>query len=85
MITFILWILFGATVGWLASLVMARDELQGTLGNIIVGVIGALIGGFLFDRQVAPNVFSLGGLLTAFVGAVLLLAVVNLVQRGRPR
>jgi uncharacterized membrane protein YeaQ/YmgE (transglycosylase-associated protein family) len=85
MITFILWILFGAVVGWLASLVMARDAQQGTLGNIIVGVLGATVGGFLFNREIAPNVFSLGSLLTAFIGAVLLLAVVNLVQRGRVR
>lgn len=81
MITFILWILFGAVVGWLASLVMARDAQQGALGNIIVGVLGASIGGFLFNRDVAPDVFSLGSLLTAFVGAVVLLAIVNLVQR----
>jgi uncharacterized membrane protein YeaQ/YmgE (transglycosylase-associated protein family) len=85
MITFILWILFGAVVGWLASLVMARDGQQGALGNIIVGVLGATIGGFLFNREVAPSVFSLGSLLTAFIGAVLLLAIVNLVQRGRVR
>ncbi|MCK6591370.1 MAG: GlsB/YeaQ/YmgE family stress response membrane protein [Polyangiaceae bacterium] len=85
MITFIMWILFGAIVGWLASLVMARDAQQGTLGNIIVGILGATIGGFLFSRDVAPSVFSLGSLLTAFVGAVVLLAIVNLVQRGRVR
>lgn len=85
MITFILWIVFGAVVGWLASLVMARDGQQGTLGNIIVGILGATVGGFLFNREVAPSVFSLGSLLTAFIGAVLLLAIVNLVQRGRVR
>lgn len=85
MITFILWIVFGAVVGWLASLVMARDSQQGALGNIIVGILGATVGGFLFNREVAPSVFSLGSLLTAFIGAVLLLAIVNLVQRGRVR
>lgn len=85
MISFILWVVFGAVVGWLASLVMARDTQQGTLGNIIVGVLGATIGGFLFHRDVAPSLFSLGSLLTAFIGAVILLAVVNLLQRGRVR
>ena len=85
MITLILWIVFGAVVGWLASLVMARDSQQGALGNIVVGILGATVGGFLFHREVAPSVFSLGSLLTAFIGAVLLLAIVNLVQRGRVR
>ena len=83
MITLVLWLVFGALVGWLASMVMRRPE--GTVTNIIVGVVGAAIGGFLFNRDVAPSVFSLGSLLTAFVGAVLLLAVVNLFSRGTVR
>lgn len=85
MLTFLLWILFGAFVGWLASLVMARDGQQGTLGNIVVGIVGAAIGGFLFNRSVSPNVISFGSVLTAFVGAVILLAVANLLTRGRVR
>lgn len=85
MISFALWVLFGGVVGWLASLVMARDAQQGILGNIIIGVLGAAIGGFLFQREIAPSVFSIGSLLVALVGAVVLLALVNLVQRGRVR
>jgi uncharacterized membrane protein YeaQ/YmgE (transglycosylase-associated protein family) len=85
MITLLLWVLFGALVGWLASVVTARDAQQGLLGNIVVGVLGALIGGFLFDRSVSPNVLSLGSLLTAFVGAVGLCLLINLAQRGRLR
>ena len=85
MITLLLWVLFGAIVGWLASVVTARNAQQGFIGNILVGVLGAAIGGFLFNRNVAPNVLSLGSLLTAFVGAVLLCLLFNLVQRGRVR
>jgi uncharacterized membrane protein YeaQ/YmgE (transglycosylase-associated protein family) len=85
MITLLLWVLFGALVGWLASVVTARNAQQGMIGNILVGIVGAAIGGFLFNRSVAPNVLSLGSLLTAFVGAVVLCLIVNLVQRGRVR
>jgi uncharacterized membrane protein YeaQ/YmgE (transglycosylase-associated protein family) len=80
-----LWIVFGALVGWLASLVMRRDSSMGALGNIVVGVVGAFIGGFLFNRDISPNVLSVGSLLTAFVGAIILLAIANLVSRGRVR
>ncbi len=85
MITLLLWVLFGALVGWLASVVTARNAQQGFLGNIVVGILGAAIGGFLFNRSVAPDVLSVGSLVTAFVGAVILCLVVNLVQRGRAR
>src|ERR1051325_2248249 len=55
MINFILWLLFGALVGWLASIVMRTDAQQGALLNIIVGIIGAMLGGFLF------NLLGIGG------------------------
>lgn len=91
MINFILWLLFGALVGWLASMLMRTDAQQGTLLNIVVGIVGAMLGGFLFPllgfggSNINNSDFSLGGLLVAFVGAVVLLAIVNLVQRGRVR
>ena len=85
MINIILWLIFGALVGWLASIVMRTDAQQGALLNIIVGIVGAFIGGFLFNRDVAANVFDIGSLLTAFIGAVILLAILNLVNRGRVR
>jgi uncharacterized membrane protein YeaQ/YmgE (transglycosylase-associated protein family) len=86
MINLILWILFGALVGWLASLVMRRDAQQGPLLNIIVGIVGALIGGFLIGGStINQNNFSLVSLLVSFLGAVILLAVVNLFTRGRVR
>ena len=91
MINFILWLVFGALVGWLASIVMRTDAQQGALLNIVVGIVGAFVGGLVFNflgiggSSLNNNNFSLGGLLVAFVGAVILLAVVNLVQRGRAR
>jgi uncharacterized membrane protein YeaQ/YmgE (transglycosylase-associated protein family) len=91
MINFILWLVFGALVGWLASIVMRTDAQQGALLNIIVGIIGAFIGGLVFNflgiggSNINNNDFSLGSLLVSFVGAVILLAIVNMVRRGSPR
>ena len=85
-INLVLWLLFGALVGWLASMVMRTDAQQGALLNIVVGVIGALIGGFLFGANtINQNAFNLTALLVSFVGAVVLLAIVNLVRRGTVR
>ena len=86
MINLIVWLLLGALVGWLASMVMRTDAQQGALMNIVVGVIGALIGGFLFGYStINQNNFSLTALIVSFVGAVILLAIVNLVRRGTVR
>lgn len=86
MINLILWLLFGALVGWLASIVMRTDAQQGALLNIVVGIIGAMIGGFLFGGStINSGNFNLSALLVSFVGAVILLAIVNLVRRGSIR
>jgi uncharacterized membrane protein YeaQ/YmgE (transglycosylase-associated protein family) len=86
MINLILWLLFGALIGWLASMVMRTDAQQGAILNIVVGIIGALIGGFLFGAStINSNNFDLTSLLVSFVGAVILLAIVNLVRRGTVR
>lgn len=86
MINLILWLLFGAFIGWLASLVMRTDAQQGAILNIVVGVIGAAIGGFLFGGSTINNSsFNLMALLVSFIGAVILLAIVNLVRRGAVR
>lgn len=85
MLSLILWLLFGALVGWLASIVMRTNAQQGALLNIIVGIIGAFIGGWLFNNNVSPNVFNPMSLLTAFIGAVILLGIVNFATRGRVR
>jgi uncharacterized membrane protein YeaQ/YmgE (transglycosylase-associated protein family) len=91
MINFILWLLFGALVGWLASIVMRTDAQQGALLNIVVGIIGAFLGGLLFSllgiggASINDGNFSLGSLLVSFVGAVILLAIVNMFRRGQVR
>ncbi len=91
MINFILWLLFGALVGWLASLVMRTDAQQGALLNIVVGIVGAFLGGFLFNllgiggSTINNNDFSIGALIVSFVGAVVLLGIVNLFRRGTVR
>lgn len=79
-------IIIGGIAGWLASLVMNRDASMGIIWNIVVGVIGGIIGSWL---GTATGLITGGGwlmyLITALVGAIVLLAIVNLVQRGRVR
>ena len=81
-------IIIGGIAGWLASLVMNRDASMGIFWNIIVGIIGSLIGNFvggLIGFGGSIQEFSIPGLIVAFVGAVILLGIVNLIQRGRVR
>ncbi len=82
-------IIVGGVAGWLASMVMRRDASMGIFMNIIVGIIGALIGnvlaGALFGVQGTIQTFNLTGFIIAIIGAIVLLAIVNLVQRGRVR
>jgi uncharacterized membrane protein YeaQ/YmgE (transglycosylase-associated protein family) len=78
-VNLILWIIFGALAGWIASLIMRTDAEQGAFANIIIGIIGALIGGWI-ARAVTGNsydTFSLAGLIVAIVGAVVLLAILK--------
>ena len=82
---FILWIVLGALAGWIASIITGTDAEQGALGNIVVGIIGAFIGGLvlqLFGVGTA-NTFSLGSLLTAVLGAVILLSLLKGFRRSR--
>jgi uncharacterized membrane protein YeaQ/YmgE (transglycosylase-associated protein family) len=82
-------LIVGGVAGWLASMVMNRDASMGVFWNIVVGIIGSVVGnllaGPLFGISGSVQEFSLTGLLIAFVGAVVLLAIVNLVQRRRIR
>jgi len=87
---FIIWIVVGGILGWLASLVMRTDASQGLFLNIIVGIVGALLGGWLLaplfgTGTINQNDFSISSLLVSFLGAVILLAIVNLLRRGTPR
>jgi uncharacterized membrane protein YeaQ/YmgE (transglycosylase-associated protein family) len=82
----IMWLIVGGIVGWLASLVMRTDAQQGILLNIVVGIVGAFIGGLVFARG---NINDAGLSVTTFVvsliGAIILLGIVNLFRRGSLR
>jgi len=86
MFPFFLWVGFGAFVGWLASLVVGTpDRHAWTVGNVVVGAVGSGVGGFLFQRAIRPDVVSVGSVLTALSGAIILLAIANLFVMGRVR
>lgn len=74
------WIILGGIAGWLASIVMKRNNQMGLIANIIAGIAGAVVGGWVFGLFGASGVtgFNLPSLIVAFVGAVIVLAVVNL-------
>jgi uncharacterized membrane protein YeaQ/YmgE (transglycosylase-associated protein family) len=81
------WIVIGGLAGWIGSKIMGSDAQMGVVLNIVVGIIGGLIGGFLL-RGIGVDVAG-GGLLFSFLtcllGAVILLAIVKLITRGRVR
>jgi uncharacterized membrane protein YeaQ/YmgE (transglycosylase-associated protein family) len=86
----ILWLVIGGVIGWLASIVMRTDGSQGIFLNIVVGIVGAFLGGWLISPMVGAGTInsgdiSLAGLLVSFLGAVVLLAIVNLISRRRVR
>ena len=86
----IIWLIVGGIVGWLASVLMHTDARQGIFLNIVVGIVGAALAGFFISPLVGlptinQGVFSLGSLVVSLVGAVILLAVVNLLRRGAMR
>jgi len=88
--SFIIWIVIGGIIGWLASLVMKTDAQQGLFLNVVVGIVGALLGGWLLSPlfgvgTINADDFSVMSLVVSFLGAVILLAIVNLVFRGRAR
>jgi uncharacterized membrane protein YeaQ/YmgE (transglycosylase-associated protein family) len=87
---FIIWIVVGGILGWLASMVMKTDAEQGMILNVVVGIVGAFLGGWLLSPlfgtgTINADDFSVSSLLVSFLGAVILLAIVNLLRRGRVR
>ena len=84
----IIWLVVGGLIGWAASAAMRTQE--SILLNVVVGIVGAALGGWFLSPLVGVSTinqgnFSLGGLLVSFLGAVVLLFIVNLVRRGAPR
>lgn len=79
----ILWIIFGALVGWVASLIMKTDAQQGPILNIVVGIVGAVIGGWIMGSLGAGGVsgFNISSFLVALIGAVVLIYLVRLIRR----
>ena len=87
MLNIIVWIVVGALAGWIASKIMKTDAQMGAFANIVVGIIGAFIGGWLvslFGVDVIAGSFTWGGVLTAILGAVVLLAILKAVRRSPP-
>jgi uncharacterized membrane protein YeaQ/YmgE (transglycosylase-associated protein family) len=86
----IIWLVVGGLIGWVASMIMRTDAQQGAILNVVVGIVGAMLGGWLLAPMVGAgtitqNDFSLTGLLMSLGGAVILLGIVNLFRRGSVR
>jgi uncharacterized membrane protein YeaQ/YmgE (transglycosylase-associated protein family) len=85
MIGIIVWLIVGGIVGWLASIIMRTDAQQGILLNIVVGIVGAFIGGLIFTGGSINEGITLYSFIVSLLGAVILLAIVNLFRRGSVR
>ena len=85
---FIIWLVVGGLIGWVASMIMKTDAQQGVILNVVVGIVGAFLGGWLISPLVGvptinQDAFSIGALLVSLVGSIILLAIVNLFRKGR--
>ena len=85
----VIWLVVGGVVGWLASIVMRTDGQQGLLLNVVVGIVGALLAGFVVSPLLGVGTInegiSVATFLVSLVGAIMLLAIVNLLRRGAVR
>ncbi len=82
----LIWLVIGGLIGWLASLIMKTDGQQGIILNVVVGIVGSVIANFLLNKEgINGDPLSMTAILWSLVGAVVLLAVVNLVRRGTVR
>ncbi|HEU4589999.1 MAG TPA: GlsB/YeaQ/YmgE family stress response membrane protein [Steroidobacteraceae bacterium] len=87
---FIIWLIVGGLIGWVASLIMRTNAQQGLFLNIVVGIVGSLLGGWFLSPLLGISTinqgnFSVGGLLVSLLGAIVLLAIVNLIRRRTVR
>jgi uncharacterized membrane protein YeaQ/YmgE (transglycosylase-associated protein family) len=85
MIGIIAWLIIGGLIGWIASMIMRTNAQQGILLNIVVGIVGAFIGGLLITGGSINQDINLTSVLVSLVGAVILLAIVNLIRSGSVR
>lgn len=86
MINLILWIVFGALIGWIASMIMKSNASMGALANIISGIVGSFVGGWivgLFGEAPAKGQFSLASMLTAILGACIVIFIVQKIKGRR--
>ncbi|MDZ7630152.1 MAG: GlsB/YeaQ/YmgE family stress response membrane protein [Gemmatimonadaceae bacterium] len=86
----IIWLIVGGVIGWLASMLMRTDGQQGVILNVVVGIVGAMLAGWFISPMVGVGTinsgnFSVPSLVVSFLGAAILLAVVNLIRRGSTR
>jgi uncharacterized membrane protein YeaQ/YmgE (transglycosylase-associated protein family) len=86
----IIWLIVGGLIGWVASMLMRTDARQGIFLNVVVGIVGAVLGGWFLSPMVGVSTinqsnFSIPSLVVSLVGAVALLAIVNLIRRGAAR
>ena len=85
----IIWLIVGGVCGWLASIIMRTDAQQGIFLNVVVGIVGAMLAGFIISPMIGVGTInqgiSLATFLVSLLGAVILLAIVNLFRRGRVR
>ena len=83
----IIWLVVGGIVGWLASIIMKRDAQQGIIMNVVVGIVGSLLASYFISPLIGVgtinSAFSLATFMVSLLGAVILLAIVNLFTRGR--
>jgi uncharacterized membrane protein YeaQ/YmgE (transglycosylase-associated protein family) len=88
--TLILVLIVGGVIGWLASILMRTDGQQGIFLNVVVGIVGAVLAGFIVTpliggAPITSGAFDLRSLIASFLGAVVLLAIINLFRRGSVR
>lgn len=86
----LMWLIMGGVVGWLASIIMKTNGQQGIFLNIVVGIVGAVLGGWVISPLVGvgtinDGALTVGSFAVSLLGAILLLAIVNLLRRGRAR
>lgn len=82
----LIWLVIGGVIGWLASIIMRTDGQQGIILNVVVGIIGAFLGGLILSRgDINDSPLTVMSFLVSLAGAIILLAIVNLVRRGRVR